>query len=134
MRNLIPVLTALTLPQLRSYERDVCHSRFTQSNSLKAHKVIHAGKRTRSLQKVHQKNDYVAPPTPVRKNHACPQCTKVFCHMGSLVRHLVVHDAKQKNAAIQPEPIQVINGTIPVVQGSLEEMFGTLTNAQVIVV
>lgn len=28
----------------RPYECDVCHARFTQSNSLKAHKLIHSGK------------------------------------------------------------------------------------------
>lgn len=28
----------------RPYECDICHARFTQSNSLKAHKLIHSGK------------------------------------------------------------------------------------------
>lgn len=28
----------------KPYECDICHARFTQSNSLKAHKLIHSGK------------------------------------------------------------------------------------------
>jgi uncharacterized Zn-finger protein len=27
----------------KPYECDICHARFTQSNSLKAHKLIHSG-------------------------------------------------------------------------------------------
>ncbi|KAL2731438.1 transcriptional repressor CTCFL-like isoform X1 [Vespula squamosa] len=122
----------------KPYECDFCQARFTQSNSLKAHKLIHnvgdkpvfqcelcpatCGRKTDlriHVQKLHTSD----------KPLKCKRCGKTFPdrHKGNLIRHMAVHDPEsslqEKQQALKigrQKKIQIIDGQrVEVMTGDL---------------